>query len=164
VATRRRTAGFSPRARPARASQNPYRAPPRLSGGDVEPQDAGSVLALKVATRCARRRALDAGRIRRLLQREDRSGILSSTSPPEAWGARYGFGSRELAERAGKTRCSRRARHCEPGPPGAGAGRVLIKDASGAVLGAVGISGDARTRMKVRRRRHRARAEGGGGA
>ena len=78
-------------------------------------------------------------------KREDRSGILRFyIAYGKAWGALgMGFGSREFVERAAKnpvftsalTTIAQGRRVPVPGG-------VLIKDAGGAVLGAVGISGD----------------------
>ena len=78
-------------------------------------------------------------------KREDRSGILRpEIAIAKAWGALgMGFGSRELADRAGKMPMFYTAiaavsqGRMVPVPGG-----VLIKDAVGTVLGAVGISGD----------------------
>ena len=78
-------------------------------------------------------------------KREDKSGILRfDIAFGKAWGALgMGFGSRELAERSAKNPIFIGALttiaqgRLVPVPGG-----VLIKDASGAVLGAVGISGD----------------------
>jgi uncharacterized protein GlcG (DUF336 family) len=88
---------------------------------------------------------LDAGGHLVAFKREDRSGILRyDIANGKAWGALgMGFGSRELAERAGKNPlffgvlATVSQGRLVPVPGG-----VLIKDASGAVLGAVGISGD----------------------
>ena len=88
---------------------------------------------------------LDAGGHLVAFKREDKSGILRyDIAYGKAWGALgMGFGSRELSERAGKNPIFFGALttiaqgRLVPVPGG-----VLIKDASGAVLGAVGISGD----------------------
>src|SRR5437667_10421599 len=88
---------------------------------------------------------LDAGGHLMALKREDRSGILRpDIAIAKAWGALgMGFGTRELAERATKvpmfiTAISAVSHgRLVPVPGG-----VLIKDGSGEVLGAVGISGD----------------------
>jgi uncharacterized protein GlcG (DUF336 family) len=88
---------------------------------------------------------LDAGGHLVAFKREDRSGILRyDIAYGKAWGALgMGFGSRELSERAGKNPIFFGALttiaqgRLVPVPGG-----VLIKDAGGAVLGAVGISGD----------------------
>jgi uncharacterized protein GlcG (DUF336 family) len=95
---------------------------------------------------------LDAGGHLVAFKREDRSGILRfDIAYGKAWGALgMGFGSRELADRAVKS----------PGFIGALTtiaqgrlvpvpGGVLIKDAAGAVLGAVGISGDTSDKDEV---------------
>ncbi|MBV9784000.1 MAG: heme-binding protein [Acidisphaera sp.] len=79
------------------------------------------------------------------LQREDRSGILRvEIATGKAWGALgMGFGSREMAARAaanpafvGALAVASQGR-VVPVPGG-----VLVEDAAGALLGAVGISGD----------------------
>ena len=88
---------------------------------------------------------LDSGGHLVAFKREDRSGLLRyDIAFGKAWGALgMGFGSRELAERSQKM----------PGFFGALAaasggrlipvpGGVLIKNAAGEVVGAVGISGD----------------------
>ena len=88
---------------------------------------------------------LDAGGHLVAFKREDRSGILRyDIAYGKAWGALgMGFGSRELSERAGKNPIFFGALttiaqgRLVPVPGG-----VLIKGADGAVLGAVGISGD----------------------
>ena len=85
-------------------------------------------------------------------KREDKSGILRfDIAFGKAWGALgMGFGSRELAERAGKNPIFFGALttiaqgRLVPVPGG-----VLIKDADGAVLGAVGISGDTSDKDEV---------------
>ncbi|MEN3377197.1 MAG: hypothetical protein V7604_2552 [Hyphomicrobiales bacterium] len=95
---------------------------------------------------------LDAGGHLVAFKREDRSGILRyDIANGKAWGALgMGFGSRELADRAGKNplffgvlATVSRGR-LVPVPGG-----VLIKDADGAVLGAVGISGDTSDKDEV---------------
>jgi uncharacterized protein GlcG (DUF336 family) len=88
---------------------------------------------------------LDAGGHPIALKREDRSGILRfDIAFGKAWGALgMGFGSRTLAERAAQTpqfftmlaAASGGRMVCNPGG-------VLIKDAAGDCIGAVGISGD----------------------
>ena len=88
---------------------------------------------------------LDAGGHLVAFKREDKSGLLRfDIAFGKAWGALgMGFGSRELAERATKNPIFISALttiaqgRLVPVPGG-----VLIKDAAGAVLGAVGISGD----------------------
>ena len=95
---------------------------------------------------------LDAGGHLVAFKREDRSGILRfDIAYGKAWGALgMGFGSRELAERAGKNPlffgvlASVAQGRLVPVPGG-----VLIKDAGGAVLGAVGISGDTSDKDEV---------------
>jgi uncharacterized protein GlcG (DUF336 family) len=78
-------------------------------------------------------------------KREDKSGILRfDIAFGKAWGALgMGFGSRTLAERAANTpqfftmlaAASDGRMVCNPGG-------VLIRDADGDIIGAVGISGD----------------------
>jgi len=88
---------------------------------------------------------LDAGGHLVAFKREDRSGILRyDIANGKAWGALgMGFGSRELADRAGKNPlffgilATVSHGRLVPVPGG-----VLIKDEGGTVLGAVGISGD----------------------
>jgi len=88
---------------------------------------------------------LDAGGHLVAFKREDRSGILRfDIAYGKAWGALgMGFGSREFVERAAKnpvfTSALTTIAHGRLVPVPGG---VLIKDAGGAVLGAVGISGD----------------------
>ena len=94
---------------------------------------------------------LDAGGHLVAFKREDRSGILRfDIAYGKAWGALgMGFGSRELAERAGKNPlffgvlANVAQGRLVPVPGG-----VLIKDA-GTVLGAVGISGDTSDKDEV---------------
>ena len=88
---------------------------------------------------------LDAGGHLVAFKREDKSGILRfDIAYGKAWGALgMGFGSREFVERAAKNPIFTSALttiaqgRLVPVPGG-----VLIKDAGGGVLGAVGISGD----------------------
>ncbi len=88
---------------------------------------------------------LDAGGHLVAFKREDRSGILRfDISFGKAWGALgMGFGSRTLFERSANTPvfftalAAASGGRLVPNPGG-----VLIKDASGDILGAVGISGD----------------------
>ena len=95
---------------------------------------------------------LDAGGHLVAFKREDGSGILRyDIANGKAWGALgMGFGSRELADRAGKNPlffgvlATVSQGRLVPVPGG-----VLIKDASGAVLGAVGISGDTSDKDEV---------------
>ena len=95
---------------------------------------------------------LDAGGHPVAFKREDKSGILRfDIAYGKAWGALgMGFGSRELAERATKNPIFISALttiaqgRLVPVPGG-----VLIKDAAGAVLGAVGISGDTSDKDEV---------------
>jgi uncharacterized protein GlcG (DUF336 family) len=95
---------------------------------------------------------LDSGGHMVAFKREDRSGILRyDIAYGKAWGALgMGFGSRELSERAGKNPlffgvlASVAQGRFIPVPGG-----VLIKGADGAVLGAVGISGDTSDKDEV---------------
>ena len=95
---------------------------------------------------------LDAGGHLVAFKREDKSGILRfDIAYGKAWGALgMGFGSRELAERAGKNPlffgvlATVSQGRLVPVPGG-----VLIKDQGGAVLGAVGISGDTSDKDEV---------------
>jgi len=95
---------------------------------------------------------LDAGGHLVAFKREDRSGILRyDIANGKAWGALgMGFGSRELAERAGKNPlffgvlATVSQGRLVPVPGG-----VLVKDAYGSVLGAVGISGDTSDKDEV---------------
>ena len=95
---------------------------------------------------------LDAGGHLVAFKREDKSGILRyDIAYGKAWGALgMGFGSRELAERSTKNPIFIGALatiaqgRLVPVPGG-----VLIKDAGGAVLGAVGISGDTSDKDEV---------------
>ncbi len=95
---------------------------------------------------------LDSGGHLVAFKREDKSGILRfDIAYGKAWGALgMGFGSRELADRAAKNPlffgvlASVSQGRLVPVPGG-----VLIKDAGGAVLGAVGISGDTSDKDEV---------------
>ena len=95
---------------------------------------------------------LDAGGHLVAFKREDKSGILRfDIAFGKAWGALgMGFGSRELADRAAKNPllfgvlANVSQGRLVPVPGG-----VLIKDAAGAVLGAVGISGDTSDKDEV---------------
>ena len=88
---------------------------------------------------------LDAGGHITLAKREDGSGILRiEIATGKAWGALgMGFGTRNLAGRATKmpaffaALAATSEGRMVPVPGG-----VLIRDAAGAVIGAVGISGD----------------------
>lgn len=88
---------------------------------------------------------LDAGGHLVAFKREDRSGILRfDIAFAKAWGALgMGFGSRTLANRAAKTpQFFTMLAAASGGRIVTNPGGVLIKDASGAILGACGISGD----------------------
>ena len=78
-------------------------------------------------------------------KREDKSGILRfDIAFGKAWGALgMGFGSRTLASRAGKTpQFFTMLAAASGGRMVTNPGGVLIKDASGTIVGACGISGD----------------------
>jgi uncharacterized protein GlcG (DUF336 family) len=88
---------------------------------------------------------LDAGGHLVAFKREDKSGILRfDIAYGKAWGALgMGFGSRTLASRAGKTpQFFTMLAAASHGRMVTNPGGVLIKDASGTVVGACGISGD----------------------
>jgi len=95
---------------------------------------------------------LDAGGHLVAFKREDRSGILRfDIAFGKAWGALgMGFGSRTLFERSNNTPifftalAAASSGRLVPNPGG-----VLIKDAGGDILGAVGISGDTSDRDEV---------------
>jgi uncharacterized protein GlcG (DUF336 family) len=88
---------------------------------------------------------LDAGGHLVTFKREDRSGILRcEIAAGKAWGALgMGFGSRTLFERAAATPQFFNALYAASGGRMVtNPGGVLIRDAGGDVIGAVGISGD----------------------
>jgi uncharacterized protein GlcG (DUF336 family) len=88
---------------------------------------------------------LDAGGHLVAFKREDKSGILRfDIAYGKAWGALgMGFGSRTLAGRAAKTpQFFTMLAAASLGRMVTNPGGVLIKDASGTVVGACGISGD----------------------
>jgi uncharacterized protein GlcG (DUF336 family) len=88
---------------------------------------------------------LDAGGHLVAFKREDKSGILRfDIAFGKAWGALgMGFGSRTLASRAGKTpQFFTMLAAASGGRMVTNPGGVLIKDASGTIVGACGISGD----------------------
>jgi uncharacterized protein GlcG (DUF336 family) len=88
---------------------------------------------------------LDAGGHLVAFKREDRSGILRyDIAYGKAWGALgMGFGSRTLYERAANTPQFFNALYvASGGRVVTNPGGVLIRDAEGDVIGAVGISGD----------------------
>ena len=88
---------------------------------------------------------LDAGGHLVAFKREDKSGILRyDIAFGKAWGALgMGFGSRTLFERAAGTPQFFNALYAASGGRVvANPGGVLIRDAAGDVIGAVGISGD----------------------
>ena len=95
---------------------------------------------------------LDAGGHLVAFKREDKSGILRfDIAFGKAWGALgMGFGSRTLFERAEKTPMFFTAlAAASGGRVVTNPGGVLIKDAGGGVLGAVGISGDTSDKDEV---------------
>jgi len=88
---------------------------------------------------------LDAGGHLVAFKREDKSGILRyDIAVGKAWGALgMGFGSRTLAARAAKTpQFFTMLAAASDGRMVTNPGGVLIKDASGTIVGACGISGD----------------------
>ena len=88
---------------------------------------------------------LDSGGHLVAFKREDKSGILRfDIAFGKAWGALgMGFGSRTLASRAAKTpQFFTMLAAASGGRMVTNPGGVLIKDASGTILGACGISGD----------------------
>ena len=88
---------------------------------------------------------LDAGGHLIAFKREDRSGILRyDIAYGKAWGALgMGFGSRTLYERAANTPQFFNALYAASGGRVVtNPGGVLIRDGEGAIIGAVGISGD----------------------
>jgi uncharacterized protein GlcG (DUF336 family) len=88
---------------------------------------------------------LDAGGHLVAFKREDRSGILRyDIAYGKAWGALgMGFGSRTLYERAANTPQFFNALYvASGGRVVTNPGGVLIRDAEGEIVGAVGISGD----------------------
>jgi uncharacterized protein GlcG (DUF336 family) len=89
---------------------------------------------------------LDAGGHLVAFKREDKSGILRfDIAFGKAWGALgMGFGSRNLAGRAAKTpQFFTMLAAASGGRIVTNPGGVLIRDAAGDVIGAVGISGDS---------------------
>jgi uncharacterized protein GlcG (DUF336 family) len=101
---------------------------------------------------------LDAGGHLVAFKREDKSGILRyDIAYGKAWGALgMGFGSRTLFERAANTPQFFNALYAASGGRVVtNPGGVLIRDAAGDIIGAVGISGDTSDKDEVRRRRHR---------
>ena len=95
---------------------------------------------------------LDAGGHLVAFKREDKSGILRlDIAYGKAWGALgMGFGSRTIFERAANTPtfylalAAASGGRIVPNPAG-----VLIRDASGEIIGAVGISGDTSDKDEV---------------
>jgi uncharacterized protein GlcG (DUF336 family) len=88
---------------------------------------------------------LDAGGHLVAFKREDKSAILRyEIAHGKAWGALgMGFGSRTLFERAAKTPQFFNALYAvSGGRMVTNPGGVLIRDAGGDIIGAVGISGD----------------------
>ena len=88
---------------------------------------------------------LDSGGHLVAFKREDKSGILRfDIAFGKAWGALgMGFGSRTLASRAAKTpQFFTMLAAASGGRMVSNPGGVLIKDSSGTIVGACGISGD----------------------
>ncbi len=88
---------------------------------------------------------LDAGGHLVAMKREDRSGILrTEIATGKAWGTLgMGFGGREFARRAAAGGVFLQALMAASGGRVVPApGGVLIRDATGEIIGAVGISGD----------------------
>lgn len=88
---------------------------------------------------------LDAGGQLKLLKREDGSSLLRpEIACGKAWGVLgMGFGGRELARRAAAAPLFMQALYdASGGRMVPVAGGVLVRDAAGAIIGAVGISGD----------------------
>jgi uncharacterized protein GlcG (DUF336 family) len=88
---------------------------------------------------------LDSGGHLVAFKREDKSGILRfDIAFGKAWGALgMGFGSRTLASRAAKTpQFFTMLAAASDGRMVTNPGGVLIKDSSGTIVGACGISGD----------------------
>ena len=88
---------------------------------------------------------LDAGGHLVAFKREDKSGILRfDIAFGKAWGALgMGFGSRTLAERAASTpQFFTMLAAASSGRIVTNPGGILIRDAAGDVIGAVGLSGD----------------------
>ncbi len=95
---------------------------------------------------------LDAGGHLVCFKREDKSGILRfDIAYGKAWGALgFGFGSRELGNRAAKQQMFYTAIAAASGGRVVPApGGVLIRDTTGAVIGCVGISGDTSDKDEV---------------
>jgi uncharacterized protein GlcG (DUF336 family) len=95
---------------------------------------------------------LDPGGHAVALKREDGSGIVrADIATGKAWGALgMGFGSRELGSRAAKMPGFFAALSAvSQGRMVPVAGGVLIRDGSGEVIGAVGISGDTSDQDEV---------------
>jgi uncharacterized protein GlcG (DUF336 family) len=89
---------------------------------------------------------LDGGGHLKLLKREDGSSLLRpEIAVGKAWGVLgMGFGGRELARRAAAAPLFMEALYAASGGrmvPAAGG--VLVRDEGGAIVGAVGISGDS---------------------
>jgi uncharacterized protein GlcG (DUF336 family) len=88
---------------------------------------------------------LDAGGHLVVLKREDGAGIMRvELATAKAWGALgMGFGGRELARRAQKMPGFFASLNAvSDGRMAAVAGSALLRDADGAVIGAIGVSGD----------------------
>ncbi len=163
--------GKPPKASPSRACRGPpsrfeptgcpppiyHRADPAFSGETMSiTLDAASTI-IDVALRAARDMnlvpmtvaVLDAGGHLVAFKREDKSGILRhDIAYGKAWGALgMGFGSRTLFERAADAPQFFNALFAASGGRMvANPGGVLIRNAAGDVIGAVGISGDTADR------------------
>ena len=96
---------------------------------------------------------LDAGGHMVAMKREDESGILrAEIATGKAWGTLgMGFGGREFARRAAgggavflQALMAASGGRIVPAPGG-----VLIRDAGGAIIGAVGISGDTSDKDEI---------------
>jgi uncharacterized protein GlcG (DUF336 family) len=88
---------------------------------------------------------LDAGGCLKVLKREDRASLLRpDIATGKAWGVLgMGFGGRELARRAERMPLFFNALNAmSDGRMVAVPGGVLVRDAQGQIVGAVGISGD----------------------
>ncbi|MGH6672031.1 MAG: GlcG/HbpS family heme-binding protein [Xanthobacteraceae bacterium] len=95
---------------------------------------------------------LDAGGHLVAFKREDKSGILRfDIAFGKAWGALgMGLGSRTLASRAAKTpQFFTMLAAASGGRIVSNAGGVLIRDASGDIVGACGISGDTSDKDEI---------------
>ena len=95
---------------------------------------------------------LDAGGHAVAMKREDKSGILrAQIATGKAWGTLgMGFGGREFARRAASGGIFLQAlMAASEGRVIPAAGGVLIRDAAGDIIGAVGISGDTSDKDEI---------------